>query len=144
MVFAVICGIISLAALVISIRSFQEKGFLFNNAYIWASREEREKLDKKPHYRQTAVVFAMICGVFACMAAEILLETGWLLAVEGVLVAAMLVYAIKSSIRKRAPEKNQQKIRSAGTDRILYMGEGHSMAAESGSGLAVTKMSYWP
>jgi len=98
MVFAVICGIISLAALVISIRSFQEKGFLFNNAYIWASREEREKLDKKPHYRQTAVVFAMICGVFACMAAEILLETGWLLAVEGVLVAAMLVYAIKSSI----------------------------------------------
>ncbi len=98
MVFAVICGLISLAALVISIRSFQEKGFLFNNAYIWASREEREKLDKKPHYRQTGVAFAFVAAIFACVGAEILLETGWLLAVEGVLVAAMLVYAIKSSI----------------------------------------------
>ena len=39
---AVVCGLISVVAFFISIRSFQEKGFLFNNAYIWASKQERE------------------------------------------------------------------------------------------------------
>jgi len=34
-VCAIICGILALIALVISVRSFKEKGFLFNNAYIW-------------------------------------------------------------------------------------------------------------
>ena len=34
-----------------SVRSFMEKGVLFNNAYIYASKQEREKMNKKPHYR---------------------------------------------------------------------------------------------
>lgn len=32
---------------VISVRQFKEKGFLFNNAYIWNSKLGREKMDKK-------------------------------------------------------------------------------------------------
>ena len=35
-VCAIICGILALIALVISVRSFKEKGFLFNNAYTFS------------------------------------------------------------------------------------------------------------
>ena len=48
---------ISFFAFVMSVRSFAEKGFLFNNAYIYATKQEREKINKKPHYRQSAIVF---------------------------------------------------------------------------------------
>ena len=48
---------ISLLMFILSIRSFREKGFLFNNAYLYASKEEREVMNKKPYYRQTAIVF---------------------------------------------------------------------------------------
>ena len=75
---AIICGILAIIYLVISIMSFKEKGFLFNNAYIWASKQEREKMNKKPYYRQTAIVFALIAFVFFCMTAVIIIDRVWL------------------------------------------------------------------
>ena len=35
----------------ISARQFAEKGFLFNNAYLFATKDERAKMEKKPYYR---------------------------------------------------------------------------------------------
>ena len=49
---AAIPFVMSAAALIISIRSFLEKGFLLNNAYIYASKQEKMRMDKSPHYRQ--------------------------------------------------------------------------------------------
>lgn len=98
-VCAVICGIFALIALVISIRSFKNKGFLFNNAYIWATKQEREQMDKKPHYRQSAIAFALIAVIFICLGAEIVLNTGWLWIGVGASCIAVLVYAIASSIK---------------------------------------------
>lgn len=80
--------------------SFKEKGFLFNNAYIWASKQERKTMNKKPHYRQTAIAFTMITAVFLCTAIECILSTGWLWIVVGGICFILLVYAIKSSIKK--------------------------------------------
>ena len=45
--------------LFLSIMSFMEKGKLMNNAYIYASKEEREKMNKKPYYIQTGIVFIL-------------------------------------------------------------------------------------
>ncbi len=92
-IFAVIC-------LIISIMSFMEKGFLFNNAYIWASKQEREKMDKKPHYRQSAIIFALLTAVFLCDAVECVLRTGWLWIVAGAVTIAALVYGIVSSAKE--------------------------------------------
>lgn len=75
-----------------------EKGFLFNNAYIYASKEERERMDKKPHYRQTAVVLLCIGVVFLLNGIDVLLKTDWILyALIAVLVFAV-IYGIVSSI----------------------------------------------
>lgn len=39
--------IISIACFVLSYLQFNDKGFLFNNEYIYASEKEREKMNKK-------------------------------------------------------------------------------------------------
>ncbi|MBE6639882.1 MAG: DUF3784 domain-containing protein [Ruminococcaceae bacterium] len=96
---AIICGIFALIALIISIRSFKEKGFLFNNAYIWASKQEREQMNKKPHYRQTAIVFALLAAAFICMTIETVLATGWLWIGTVTICIAVIVYAIASSVK---------------------------------------------
>lgn len=98
-ILAGIVFVISISMFVISFRSSKEKGFLFNNAYIYASKEERETMDRKPHYRQSAIVFSMLGIVFLLIAAEIILETGWLFYVEMLCIAIVIIYAVVSSIK---------------------------------------------
>jgi len=97
-VFTLIFFILSISAFVLSIRSFKNKGFLFNNAYIYASNSERERMDKKPYYRQSAVVFLLIGIVFALIAVETLLETGWIVYIVLQILTAIIVYVIISSV----------------------------------------------
>ena len=68
-----ITGIIFLAfgigAFVISYLQFKEKGYLFNNAYIWASKQERKQMDenkesKTLYYRQSGFAFILIGFIF--------------------------------------------------------------------------------
>ncbi len=98
---AMIVLFLSIACAVISVFQFQEKGFLFNNAYIYATKQEREKMDKSPHYRQSGIVFAFLAAIFFCIAAECILKTGWLQWVEGALAVAVLAYAIISSVKEQ-------------------------------------------
>lgn len=63
-VYAAAFAVIAVIWLIISILSFMEKGFLFNNAYIWATKQEREKLNKKPYYRQSAICLLMAAAAF--------------------------------------------------------------------------------
>ncbi|MBR5767795.1 MAG: DUF3784 domain-containing protein [Clostridia bacterium] len=95
-----IFGAFAIAAFfgVVSARHFGEKGYLFNNAYIWASKDEREKMDKKPYYRQSAVIFAILCAAFACMGLYMIFRDAWCLACELVCLAAAGVYAVASEI----------------------------------------------
>ena len=89
-----------------SVRSFMEKGFLFNNAYIYASKQEREKMNKKPYYRQSAIVFLLFGIVFLLLALAVLLEAYWLFFVSVAVVIITLIYAIVSSI---TIEKNNKQ-----------------------------------
>jgi len=89
---------ISFFAFVVSIRSFMEKGFLFNNAYIYASKQKREKMNKKPHYRQSAIVFLSIGSIFLLNALAVLIDANWILYVVTAIVIITVIYAIVSSI----------------------------------------------
>ena len=97
LIWAIISGALALIFFILSILHFKEKGFLFNNAYIWASKQEKEKINKHPHYRQSAIAFACSAALFFCMALECILFTGWLWFIAGALSIAVLVYAIASS-----------------------------------------------
>ena len=101
---AIILGIVSIGCFVFSYLQFHEKVFLFNNAYIWASEKERETLDKKPHYKQSGIIFLMIGIIFTINTVDIILKTGWLFYVVILVSIITLVYAIVSSVcieRKR-------------------------------------------
>ena len=103
---SIILFAISASAFVMSGLSFMERGFLFNNAYIYASKEMREKMDKKPHYRQSAIVFLLIGLIFLLNGFSVIFETKWIFyAVIAVVVIAM-VYAIVSSVMI---EKNKKR-----------------------------------
>ena len=42
--------------LIIGIMHFMERGFMVNNSYLYASKEERASMNKKPYYRQSAAI----------------------------------------------------------------------------------------
>lgn len=95
---AIVLGAIAIICFVISILQFKEKGFLFNNAYIGVSKQDRETMNKKPHYKQSGIVFALIGIIFLINTVEIILQTKWLLYLGITVEIAVVVYAIISSI----------------------------------------------
>ena len=103
---AVILLVVSVLLFMASIRSFLEKGYLFNNAYIYASKKERETMNKKPYYRQTAVIFFLMGMIFLLLGIAILLNAFWFTYITGLVILVMLVYAVVSSI---AIEKEKRK-----------------------------------
>lgn len=95
---AVIIFALSAGLAVISVLQFLQKGPLLNNAWLWASPEERETLDKKPHYRQSGVVFAALSAVFLLAALNLVTGQKGFFIASLVLTGAVLVYAVVSSV----------------------------------------------
>lgn len=99
LLFAILVLIIAGILFVLSIRSFNNRGFLLNNAYIYASKEERDKMNKKPYYKQTAVVFLLLCFVFIIIGVSIILQNSKINLLEIPLIAGAIIYAILSTKR---------------------------------------------
>ena len=105
-----IIGILFLAlgigAFVISCFQFKGKGYLFNNAYFWASQEERKQMDenkesKKPYYRQSGFAFMSIGFAFLAYAVYIATDWAFLHIAFWVFVSIAVVYAVVSSIQNK-------------------------------------------
>ena len=75
-----------------------KKGFLFNNAYIYASEKERESMNKKPYYCQSAIVFLLIGLIFLLNGIDILLQTDWIFYAVTATIIVTLVFTIISSV----------------------------------------------
>ena len=97
-IIASILFLISGLAFFMCIRSFREKGFLFNNAYLYASEQERESMDKKPHYRQSAVVFLLIGIIFLLNGLAVIFSINWMIYIVITIIVITLIYAIASSV----------------------------------------------
>lgn len=103
-------ALLSLLCLWVSLRHFRRKGAPWNNTWLYASPKERQQMDTAPLYRQTGMVFALLCALFALLAVEILLKTGWLRWLAGLVAAAAVVYAVVSSVMME--KRNKPKERS--------------------------------
>ncbi|MBP3381113.1 MAG: DUF3784 domain-containing protein [Clostridia bacterium] len=106
-----ICFAITLLCVPLSVLSFLQKGFLFNNAYLYASKQERETMYKTPYYRQSGVVFLLIGVIFLCNGLALALHKEWLFGLAHITLAVTLVYAIVSSVviekRKKKGETDE-------------------------------------
>lgn len=76
-----------------------EKGFCFNNAYLYASKEEREKMDKSSNYKQSAIIFLLLFFGFVAVGMYAMTHIRWIFILEIVIMAVAVIYAIISSIR---------------------------------------------
>ena len=82
------------------------KGPILSNSYLFLSKEERAKVDKKAEYKLVSVVFGGLTGVFLLLTVQIF--TGWkfLRIPMWLLVLFLLVYAIADAI-KTEMQKNK-------------------------------------
>lgn len=87
-------GLIAVSAL-----QFLEKGPLLNNAWLFASEQERKTMNKAPHYRQSGIVFGLLGVIFALIGLETILHTGWLYYIVWATAFATVIYAVVSSVK---------------------------------------------
>lgn len=97
-VVAAVLILLSALLLFLSIRSFREKGPLLNNAWLYASPKERETMNRKPHYRQSAVVFLLLGIVFLLNALAVLFRISWLSSIAAIVILLTVVFAVASAI----------------------------------------------
>ena len=91
--------LVAVGSFTVSFLQFREKGILLNNAYFYASKGEREKMDKKPHYKQSGIIFLLAGVIFSINVVELLLDTGWLYNAMLTLILVTIGYAIVSSVK---------------------------------------------
>lgn len=82
----------------LSLRSFQEKGFLFNNAYLYATEEERKAMNKKPWYRQSAIAFCLLSIASILMVLHMIFGNKIFLILQSITIIGAVLYAIISSV----------------------------------------------
>lgn len=104
MVVGIFLAALAMGAFVISYLQFQEKGYLLNNAYLWASKEERRRMDeeparKRPHYRQSGFVFLFLAFGFLALAIYSATDWVWPYMVFWAFMAIAAIYAVISSIQ---------------------------------------------
>ena len=104
LIVAIVVFALAAACLTLSVLHFMERGVLLNNAWLYASKRERETMDKRPHYRQSAIVFCLLGGVFIVIGLALVLQRSRLTLLEIPLLAGAVVYAAVSTaaIRRRA------------------------------------------
>ena len=104
MIIGIIFLALGIGAFVISYLQFKEKGYLFNNTYIWASKQERKQMDeneesKTPYYRQSGFAFIFIGFIFLAYAVYIATDWMWMYVAFWALVLIAISYAVVSSIQ---------------------------------------------
>ena len=95
---AVICLALAAVMLAMGVRSWMERGAPLNNAWLFASERERAAMDKRPIYRQSAIVFSLLGAMFLLLGLGMALRAGWLIGGAGVVAAATVAYAVASTV----------------------------------------------
>ena len=99
MITSIIVFFIAGVLLLFSIRSFLQRGFLLNNAYIYASKDERKTMNKKPYYRQSAIVFCVFSALFLVIGLSLVFQNDKVLLLEIPLIVGVIFYAILSTVQ---------------------------------------------
>ena len=98
LIMTIVVFILAGVWLLVGILSFFEKGFLLNNAYIYASKAERKAMDKKPYYKQTAIVFCIMSLMFIIIGLSVVLKSSTIALLDIPVAAAAIIYAIVSAV----------------------------------------------
>ncbi len=98
-VSSIILALISILMLTYSYFASKEKGPILSNTYLWATPEERIKMDKSAEYHLITVVFGILGLVFLLLTIRILSSWSWINYIIGVLIAIVIIYAVTESMK---------------------------------------------
>jgi len=87
---------LTIGSLIFSILGFIGKDIILDDAYIKASKEEREKMDKKAYRLQGAIIFLFLFAITLCNLLRAILHLAWFTYVAFAIAAIGIVYAIIS------------------------------------------------
>lgn len=81
------------------------KGPILSNTYIFASNEERKRMDIKEEYRLVTIIFACLTGIFTLLSLFVFTKLKWLYVLMWLLIIFCIVYAIVDTIRSERKNK---------------------------------------
>ena len=98
-----IIGLIVMAvvSLIFSVLGFMGKDIILDDAYIKASKEEREKMDKKAYRLQGSIIFLFLFAITLCNILRAVLHiasftyAAWVIAAAGIAYAFISHYKLK-------------------------------------------------
>lgn len=94
---------VTVASLVFSLLGFAGKNIILDDAYLKASKEERETMDKNAYRIQGAIIFLFIFAVTLCNLLRAVLHLPWLTYAAAAIGVVGIVYTVIShySIKKK-------------------------------------------
>lgn len=97
----ILCLVLASAAFILSCLQFMEKGIPLNNSYLYASAEERSKMNKKPYYCQSGIVLGITGIIFSLLAIQLITGWNWIFRFVIAIIFIMLAYTVMSSIKNQ-------------------------------------------
>lgn len=98
MIELALSGVFAVTALILGIMQLCERGVPLNNAYLFASKEERLKMNKTPHFRQSGMVLILCGAALTLIASSIAFGVSLMFYLSFGCLGAALIYAIVSEI----------------------------------------------
>ncbi len=89
---------VSIMFYIFSFRQLKRIGTPINNAYIFASKKEREEKDFSPHYKQSGVVFALLGTLFLLNTINTVFILSWYYFVYIPVLVGTILFAIISAV----------------------------------------------
>lgn len=105
-IIATIVFIFSGLLFILGILNLFNKGFLLNNAYLYANKKEKEEMDKRPYYKQSGIVFIILGVAFIFEGFNVLSRNNLFFILLLVTMGITLIFAVISTI---FVEKNKNK-----------------------------------
>lgn len=92
------CLIAAIVCLAVGIMQLNERGTPLNNAYLYASKEKKQSMNKSPYFKQSGIVFILLAVIFTLLASSIAFRTAWLEYLSLGVCAVAVIYAVVSSV----------------------------------------------
>lgn len=88
--------VIAVASLILSVLGYLGKNIILDDAYIKASEEEREKMDKKAYRLQGSIIFLFLFFITICSILRAVLHIEWFAYAAFVIAAIGIAYTLIS------------------------------------------------
>ena len=81
------------------------KGPIFSNTYLWLSKEERKKVDKRSEYKLVTLIFGCLAIIFALLSIYIFTRWAWSYVLMWALIVFVIIFAIVNSVKTERKKK---------------------------------------